>query len=56
MLVAALFPVAAARLRMTSVLYGFSAVCVLAWLVVVLFVPETKGISLEEISGAKDTK
>ena len=56
MLVAALFPVAAARLGMTSVLYGFSAVCVLAWLVVALFVPETKGISLEEISGAKDTK
>ena len=55
MLVAALFPVAAARFGMTSVLYGFTAVCALAWVVVVLFVPETKGVSLEDIgSSGKD--
>ena len=34
---------------MQPVLYGFALVCVLAWLVVLLTVPETKGISLEEI-------
>lgn len=51
MLVAALFPIAAATLGMTSVLWGFAGVCVLAYVVVVLFVPETKGVALEDIGG-----
>ena len=42
-----LFPVAAAKFGMTAVLWGFAAVCGLAWLVVLLFVPETKGVALE---------
>ena len=56
MLVAALFPVAAARLGMPAVLNGFAAVCGLAFVHVVLFVPETKGVSLEELGGAKAAK
>ena len=56
MLVAALFPIAAAKFGMTSVLYTFAAVCVLAWLVVALYVPETKGMALEQIGEAKASK
>ena len=59
MLVAALFPVAAARFGMPAVLYGFAAVCVGAFLLVVLAVPETKGVALEDIgsgSGAGASK
>ena len=56
MLVAALFPIAAAKLGMTTVLWGFASVCVLAWLVVLLFVPETKGVALEDIGGGGATK
>ena len=57
MLVAFLFPLAAAKLGMTTVLSGFASVCVIAWIVIELFVPETKGKSLEEIGGeVADTK
>ena len=51
-LVAAAFPVVAARFGYANVLYGFAATCVLAWLVVLRFVPETRGVALESISGA----
>lgn len=49
MLVAALFPIAAARFGMSAVLNGFALVCVLAWVLVATSVPETKGVSLEDI-------
>ena len=54
MLVAALFPLAAATVGMRTVLGGFAVVCVVAWVVVLAFVPETKGIALEEIAAAGD--
>jgi MFS transporter, SP family, galactose:H+ symporter len=49
MLVAALFPILAAKFGMSQVLNGFAMVCVLAWLVVLAYVPETKGLALESI-------
>ena len=51
---AALFPLAAASVGMRTVLGGFAVVCVVAWVVVLAFVPETKGIALEEIAAAGD--
>lgn len=48
-LVAAAFPVVAQRYGYGAVLYGFALVCVAAWLVVVRFVPETRGVALESL-------
>lgn len=48
-LVAAAFPVVAARFGYARVLHGFAAVCLAAWLVIAKFVPETRGVALEEI-------
>lgn len=62
MLVAALFPIAAHTLGMQTVLCGFLAVCVVAWAVVYLAVPETRGVALEDVwskqhkAGAKGEK
>ena len=55
MLVAALFPVLTASLGMRTVLNGFALVCVLAWLVVLACVPETKGLALESIGAGATT-
>ena len=52
MVVAATFPYAAATLGMRAVLNGFAAVCVLAFAVVIAFVPETKGMALEDIASS----
>ena len=54
MLVAAFFPVASQAFGMRAVLNSFAAVCVLAWLCVLVSVPETKGVALEDIAGDKD--
>jgi SP family galactose:H+ symporter-like MFS transporter len=57
MLVAALFPVLTAKFGMSQVLNGFALVCVLAWLVVLAYVPETKGLALESIgAGSADQR
>ena len=56
MLVAALFPIASLRFGMPAVLKGFALVCVVAWGVVVAFVPETKGVALEDIGRASAGK
>lgn len=48
-LVAQLFPVAAVTYGMRSVINFFAMVCALAWVVVLIYVPETKGRTLEEI-------
>ena len=56
MLVAALFPVAAAKFGMTAVLNGFAVVCVVAWVFVLAFVPETKGVALEEIGSSSSAQ
>ena len=48
-LVAAAFPVLKSRLGTPGVLNGFALVCVAAWLFVLRFVPETRGVPLEEL-------
>ena len=52
MLVAALFPLATAHFGMRPILFGFAGVCGLAWLLVLLALPETKGVALEDIGAA----
>ena len=48
-LVAAAFPVAVHSFGMRPALGFFAAVCVAAWLFVLRFVPETRGVPLEEL-------
>ena len=52
MLVAALFPVATAALGMRPILLGFAGVCVATWFIVLAFLPETKGVALEDIGAS----
>lgn len=49
MLVAQLFPSMLSGLGTSVTFYVFTAFCVVAWLFVFFVVPETKGVSLEEI-------
>lgn len=53
-LVSLLFPVLRERLGSQTVFFGFSAICALATLFVTAFVPETKGVSLEELAAEAD--
>ena len=48
-LVAAAFPLLVKQFGTSGVLYGFALVCVAAWLFVLRFVPETRGVPLEEL-------
>ena len=48
-LVAAAFPLLVKQLGTSGVLKGFALVCVAAWLFVLRFVPETRGVPLEEL-------
>jgi MFS family permease len=55
MLVAALFPISVSRFGMRSVINGFSVVCIVAWIVVWVFLRETKGVALEDIGAHEET-
>ena len=48
-LVAGLFPILTYRYSTTAVLLGFSSMCAVAYAFTVAFVPETKGVPLEEM-------